>query len=363
VLKQTFRYRCELVYLQTGVELRSHPSAGHPDPGTPIAMDRRGRFLTASGSQSGTLLEWSAEGTFVREVARLGNGPGEIPSFYIFPLVGRDGTIMARAQGKWMEFSEDLELRREVKTSFPGGSGSTALLDDGRILSSDSRTPPKSRYFHLFDPSTSGIFSFGEGTTPREDSLRLSSNSRPIAYAGGDRFWAAPTYSAGRGYTLELWSTHGHLLRTIRREVNWFPPGADLPGPDVPVPAGTPQRASEEGVQQKLPTAVPRPPSHITAIAVDESGLIYVYLRIVTDRWRYLGDQQVDEEYGRMIPLYIEVIDPDAAEVLVSSGPHYTNPGTDVSQFPRSNLGYSWSEDLNGLSRFKIVKLSLMPKK
>jgi hypothetical protein len=116
-------------------------------------------------------------------------------------------------------------------------------------------------------------------------------------------------------------------------------------------------------VQQKLPTAVPRPPSHITAIAVDESGLIYVYLRIVTDRWRYLGDQQVDEEYGRMIPLYIEVIDPDAAEVLVSSGPHYTNPGTDVSQFPRSNLGYSWSEDLNGLSRFKIVKLSLMPKK
>lgn len=60
----------------------------------------------------------------------------------------------------------------------------------------------------------------------------------------------------------------GVRLRTLRREVAWFPPGADRFAPSPEGQVGS------------------RPPSTITSVHHDGNGLLYVIASVVSDRWR-----------------------------------------------------------------------------
>jgi hypothetical protein len=98
----------------------------------------------------------------------------------------------------WTVLSPNLEFMRRVSASeFGGSSRSTVVLDDGTILSSRYSPSATPRWFRMAD-STGRVRSEVGPLEPR-DLVAIPGESRPIANAGGERFWAAPTRRVG-GY-------------------------------------------------------------------------------------------------------------------------------------------------------------------
>jgi hypothetical protein len=220
-----------------------------------------------------------------------------------------------------------------------GLPGLTAVLDDGRVLSSNALAGQR-HYFRIADTRGELVRSFG----PIEDAQDYGPagngiRDRLIAYAGGDTFWAAPPPDGRRGYELELWRTDGTLLRTVRRDVPWFPRRrqAEPPRPDSP------------------------PPPEIRVLHLDPSGLLFTVIRTNDARWRWIADSRERRARGDDIfDLRYEVIDAASGVVLASevadSAAAVPYPWAD-----RRRIGIQTVPDSNGLTTVRLLTYRLVP--
>jgi hypothetical protein len=364
VLDQARDFPCRLIFGAPTLVLQADERGEVDDiVATPIARDKAGRIFTSTGH--GSLTVWDARGKMLRSLGRAGNGPGEFAGTWAVAQIDPKGRVYVRdGGGRWSIFTADLQL---VRTTAPVPMGYSpefcVFLDDGRFLSATPSavdpTPTRGRpeySFTIYDFwSTKALAagtpeivkSFGP-VPPSERGVALSQHERALSYAGGATFWVGPPSFVGRGYELEQWSVSGERLRVIRREVSWFPRGADIAPP-----------ARGEGGPRERPAA-------IGGIHADSSGLIYVVVAVPNPRWTQPSGRrtgaQMRQDREESQHAYIEVIDSRSGVVLASEGP--MRPSRARAEFasgffPRSRMSYLFGESPEGFPRVSLREFRL----
>ena len=340
---------------RTGVSILPDSEGKSSDPAPPIVRATDGRFYTAAQSEPGRVLVWNADGTFARMVGRRGDGPGEFSGQYLGLFAGPGGDLYVRSIGRWTVYGPDGVLRWIRPSTVAGDQNRVAILQDGAIVSS---RPGNGFAFHVVRAATDRVQSFEPLAVTPDASPLLS--GRTIAAAGGTDFWALPIVGRGAGYKIELRDTTGQVRRTIRREVAWFPPGSDAPGPP-----SSDSRARNAGAWSGG-----RPPNSLDAIALDDRGLLFVYASVVLPTWRLRLQQSstVRDEAGNptwevrddseFFETHLEIIDTRRGVVLASA----VIPDA-YRQFSNSRLGYQRATSPDGGFIAHIVEFSLQPRR
>lgn len=359
VIAAPTRIPCTFRTVDTPVELRADEAGRVAGIGSRILRAPDGRFFTTWRTEVSV---WSADGRFIRNIGGQGGGPGE---FFGAPKLFFDaaGRLFALDRNRWTVYSPSLELlgTRSVAESQFGGPGSrhdtdgATLLDDGTFLSGDLSAHGAGSYFVIWDVAQ-GRGAPASSSPPvirTFDPVRQGEAGaayRAIGYAGGDTFWAGPPMmTSGRGYELELWRTDGTKLRTIRREVSWFPQrpngGRGRAGVDVPPPPG------------------------VGGILVDRAGLLYVFVTVPNEHWRPPRREDGSPPPPRPpnppdpADIYMDVIDPEAGVLLASAGPMPYGEAIarlPITGFRGTSWGYRVGETSDGLSFARILEHQLV---
>jgi hypothetical protein len=142
------------------------------------------------------------------------------------------------------------------------------------------------------------IRSFGAQAAAPPNSQRYASLSRVLAPARNRTYWATEY----QRYELTLWSLDGKILKTLRRQSDWFP--------------AEPQRLSFREP----------PPPHVRTMAVDGQDRLWVFVNVAAPTWREgypklgPGISEVGPEafsYEKLYRTTVEVLDPTVARVVV----------------------------------------------
>jgi hypothetical protein len=355
---------CQLQFRELPVELRVD-STDLAWIGEWVTRDRRGRFYSYSGY--GDVAVWNADGSLLRTIGRVGQGPGEFQPGLLGVHVRSNGELWVfdSFASRWTGF--DSSYRVLATAAYVGGGvvPSVALLDDGSFL--DAAQPPDSlnsvTVTLLRAPGGAGSMAvpsraFAPLTAAERRIYPALRRARRVAYAGGDLVWLGPPGASGRGYELELWSTSGSRLRTIRREAPWFPPGSDRGDPGAP---STP-----------VPTA-------ITKVIALPDGVLLVFLTVPNEHWSaaleaYQQAHSVRTEPqplpkpGDPSPLaagrdrYVEAIDTESGTVLATLGP-FSSEEVETRLpfwwFQGTNTGYRRVESPNGNDTIRLMEVVL----
>lgn len=299
---------CVIVLRETNILLRADPTGARPDPGPTVVRDGRGRYYTTNASGfPATINLWNEEGQYVSTFGRPGDGPGEFTArgdLNIHVDV-HDRVHVRDGAPNWSVFSPDQEFLWRTSAALMGGNrGATAVLDDGTVLTSQYLPSHQAHYFRVVD--STGVVQ--RAIAPIDPQLvSMPYIERPIAYASGATFWAGPPTVDGYGpdgYLLQEWTVSGELVRSIRRNAPWFP-----------VSWPRPARQSEGG-------SMPRPPTQVAALHVDDTGLLLVFIPGPSEQWRSMTyrefSQLEEEERNAMFQVVVDVIDTRAGVLLAS---------------------------------------------
>lgn len=331
---------CRIEFRETGVRLRAVADGSHPDPGRTVVVDSNGRYITANApGWVGVISVWDSRGGYLSSFGRLGQGPGEFTVRGMMNLFidRRDNLHVMDGGFIWSVFTPRHEFVRSTSAyAVTGFEMGTVMLDDGNFLASESARD-RSRYFRVVDTTGAVRRTFA----PAEDD-GFEWGLRPLAYAGGDTFWAAPPIEGGDAYVLEEWGVDGELRRTLRREAPWY-------------------RWAGHG---EISPSVSR--LHVT-----NDGLLYVLVRRPTEEYRReferasrRGEFVAREARDGLTEVLFEVIDARSGELLASD----LHPATEARQFvPRalfrgSLTGYRYREGEDGLPFVEIVRVELVPR-
>lgn len=328
---------CRIEFRAAGIRLEAVADGSRPDPGRTLVLDSDGRFISANARGWDAVVSvWDARGRYLSSFGRRGDGPGEFagPGMMSLFMDDKDNVHVRDGALRWSVFSREHEYVRRVAAVAMGGlPGTTVILDGGWALASDGRGPDPTGDFRVVDPDGALQRTFGharDGEAGRPE--------RPIAYAGGDTFWAGPRQEAD-AYVLEEWGTDGVLRRALRRDVSWWEPlGSAEASPAV----------------RQL---------HIT-----KTGLLYVMVRRATREFarEYASAQRRGERMdpGRreaLTEIVAEVIDTRSGELLASqvhSAPQFREIMPRVL-FRGSLRGYRYEVGEDGLPFVDIVDLVL----
>jgi hypothetical protein len=283
---------CAIVFEETGVQLVADSAGRRPDPGRRIIRDARGRYLSAMARGFDAFVAvWDSSGAFVQALGGPGGGPGELSETGTISLfTDAKGRIHVRdGRPDWSIFDEDMHFLSKAPAASIGGLyGRTIVFDDGTVLAAHPVAGSRRHYFHIADLTGRTIRRFAPYEDPRVHRRR----DRQVVRAGADRFWAAPVEIDGSGYVLELWNTRGELLRTVRRDVEWFPATGPVDDPSSP------------------------PPPNLEILTVDSSGIVITTSAIPNQNW--VPRDRQSREVAQYYDLMIEAIDTRTMTLLVS---------------------------------------------
>lgn len=336
VLNETTKFPCEIRYVKTGVVLQQSPDGKGEDIGEEVVRLPDGRYL-GSPAHNAEIYVWNRDGTFLQALGRAGRGPGEFATGPKAIRLHDSGRIyIADNSLRWSIFDASLKLvgTRPAASTGTGFINSTVVLDDATVLTSFSGGE---KSFHVYDFNRSDtpvpplVREFGPPNTSALGAMRLS-------YRGGKAFWAAPPTRLGAAYVLELWSTDGTLLRTVRRNVPW------------------------------VPAATATTDASVVVLHEPEDGLLFVAISIRKKEFFALSrPEKFNFTPGgpadRSIDSYFEVIDVRAGVVLASRGPiPWLTDALErpIQFFHNSRQGVQRSEDENGFPRVSISEVQLV---
>jgi hypothetical protein len=321
---------CRIRIHPTGVQLVGD-GGNVPSPAPSVAIDSRGRYITALGAGGG-LAVWSAKGQFVRRVGRVGIGPGEFAKGWLGIFLDADNNIVARDNSSnFLFFDSSLVWRRSLRVPVAAIPTYAHLVEDDRLLVSHPIGSTLSHYFELVElgeEKNSGRRYFGN--VPGLKSGRRTSVARATTYLGQGLFWAAPFEGSASGYRLEKWSIDGEVKRVVDRPVSWFPK------------VYNPHQA---GIRSTSP-----PPPHIKLIHAFADGLVFVVIRVNLSQ---LQDELYDWRF--------EVVDTEAGAIVASNlaDRHREIP---YMMFPSRSSGYLFLDDSPLSDRIVIIRLMLEPR-
>lgn len=301
-----------------------------------LALDGEGRYYLMSRPAT-SIQVFSADGGFLEEIGREGEGPGEFlwaQALHVEP----DGELMVldRQAQRITVFRPDRSLDRTVPfRGFGPGFHVLPTAGDSILVGGYSFTPELfGESLHVLAPDGRRVRSLGEPSHPitSRDPHGLM---RALARAAGGRMWIA---SRDR-YHIELWELDGRRRSILVRDIDWFEPlevRADAPPP---------------------PRAV------LTSLREDLSGRLWITFTVPTARWYDAAQRSTQDPHGwQMVDddlwtnTHVEVVDPSAGTVLASARfPHRWH----THLFGDAFLGRTVVDQDAGTLRIVVLDLSL----
>ena len=337
---RTGKTPCRIRFRDTGVRLRPSGDGLTPDPGRRVVVDSHGRIISASAiGWPAVVTVWDARGRYLYFLGGEGEGPGEFSARGVLNLFidSSDNLHVRDGSLGWSVFSPQHLFLRRVPADVMGGlAGTTVILDDGSALNSDGRRFRGEHYFRVADSTGALHRAFapiGDGSSGR--------GFRPIAYAGGDTFWAAPGEEGADAYVLEQWGTDGTLRRRLHRDADWY--------------RWSGNRETSPSVQQ---------------LHIGPGGLLYVLVwrptrdyRREYERARRRGERVAADLRDGLTESVLEVIDTRSGELLASEAYPVSQARRVLPRtlFRGSFLGYRYEEGPDGPS-VEIVAVELIPR-
>jgi hypothetical protein len=272
-----------------------------------------GRYVVVSHPNDYEMSVFDSLGTFKQKLGRAGDGPGEFRFIRWLQPAGGNLHVIDIRQARRTVYSPDfrvLESQRLPALSNPL-MGATMVGDSLLVVNAIVRSPERVGFLlHsvAFGPSEGHIVrSYGEASDGYRWDVPEGRYMRRIGNARSGNVWSAPWTA----YAVEEWDPAGHLVRTVMRAAEWFPPHL---GEDGPLSPGRP------------------PLPRIMDVKEDDSGRLWVLVRVSSDNWG-AGLQaegagahhpELDGRYAVADPelafdSIIEVIDPGSGHLLASS--------------------------------------------
>ena len=261
-----------------------------------VRRDPHGNFWVLS--QSSLPRSYSPTGKFTRTFGRSGPGPGEF-SWAVEDLFWLPADSIMMVDGlnhRATVFAPDGRYVREIQTPSQLVNGivlnwPSRVLMSGHVASSSAAGLP----LHFVSFAGSSV-RFNRSFGPDKGKLRPSDRGTTYHFTGRAPNGTIVTARAER-YRIYLWSDEGDLLSTITRAATWFPDSG----------------AGRVGTPDSPPTPA------ISAIDVDSTGLIWIYLRVAAPTWKRawarvpLGAREVSNsqlDYPSLYNTRVEVVDP-----------------------------------------------------
>jgi len=272
-----------------------------------IARDRHGSFYVAPRSGTNpSVFVYDSSGRLNRQIGRRGQGPGEFTMPWSLALGAEDTLYVFNYFNRRMSvFLPDGLFVRSVM--LPLVADQVLPMGDGIIVATGNRSTPGSEGLplHLLTGDGVSLFAFGD-----EDPIvdrRYLENRRQISRASDGTVWS----SRNLKYEIQRWDLDGHLVETIIREAEWFPPR----DPEITEP-----------LREVLPPKrVTRPSiSWFHGSYQDDSGLLWLNSVVAARDWReheiILGYEQpiTPAINDKLYDTLIEVIDPVEGRLLAS---------------------------------------------
>lgn len=257
----------------------------------PLRVERapNGHVLVVPAERQGELLEFGADGAFVRRIGRPGRGPGDFGAILALAAGPADSMyVMDAGNRRLVVLDGDLEIARFGRLPVVGGW--FGVLDDGSvvILTAVPRGSDASRdRLTVLDRTLQTVRTFLPGPIPTFPA-EIRAAQRRIGVAPDGRI----VVSHVDRYELEVWRADGSGGRVLLRSPPWFQTG----GTEV-------DRASRSA----------GPPAAILAEAprIDAAGRLWTVVRIAASPAPAATGDDVDS--------VVEVIDPDSGELIASA--------------------------------------------
>ena len=304
---------------------------------TAVRADSRGRYWVLEWRRPPRLFD--ANGRFMRNVGRIGQGPGEfVFAFDAGQVAGDSILVIDAAARRATVFSPDLRPRRYVSLRTQLFSTTVVRWPD-RVM---TNTRPTSREggWPLSVTSFAGsdiavVTSFGPDDSPSRPGAMPTHR---LAKTGDGRIWAADVQQ----YRLVEWAGDGDRVATLERNPDWF---------DGKVSGG-------------LGTSTSPPPPAIQAIDVDDNGRIWVFVAVAADTWREAWPGRArarrevraqDMAYEKLYRTMVEVIDPTEGRVITRR----TIDQWVIAALPGRRIA-AYTVDRDGIPQVEISQIELV---
>ncbi len=264
-----------------------------------VARDRLGRFYVAPTAEPWSIAVYDAGGRFSKLIGRRGEGPGEYQFIMrVLTLPGDSMLVIDVGNGRITLLSPDHQPVRTIR--MPGYITDVVPLRDGTMIAHGRVATAEGIGFplHLLSRDGSVIRSFGS-VRPEARRDRPQAGIRKIAAANAGEVWSRHMDR----YEIDLYSVDGVLLRSIRRDVEWYRPYDYRPG-------------------------TPRTPPMPVAVGIwqDGPGRLWTMSRIPSDSWRvdrrYPGQPERPippfDKYAHEFETVLEVFDAATGNLLAS---------------------------------------------
>lgn len=296
------------------------------------ARDGRGRYYVVE--TYGTEIKvFNSAGMYLQSIGREGGGPGEFMGISAISISPGDILhIFDWSNMRRSVFGPNYRFVRSVRLEIQPSLGVHRLADGRFILAASIRTPERiGSPLHLLNGRGRVIRSFGSQSGIFRPDIPYMGR-RAIGAAPGDRVWSGYR----NRYALELWDASGQLIRTLERDVDWFPPQL---------------RKMEEGSEPSAPS--PR----LQAVREDAQGLLWVTILVADSNWRDAGElhgrRSID--FKTYYDTMVEVLDPRTGTVLAQK----RLPDA-VSGFLGDRLLVAGVGDAAGVPRLGVWRVSLL---
>jgi hypothetical protein len=301
-----------------------------------VTADGRGRFWVIL--EGATPKVFGADGRFLTEIGRIGQGPGE----FLAPTGGfrlpGDSMLILDRTGRATVVGPDLVVGRMIRLTASIWSD-VIVVKWPEVVFANGRPSPRGVSFPLHRFSFSGsttqpLGSFGADTGAIQPNPAAAIRRLTGAKAGN--VWAA---DYGR-FRLTLWTAAGEKVKVLERDPAWFPPSSDIF-------LGSPAR----------------PPESTTAGIREDplTGFIWVFVNMPANTWREAwpagrGREVTMRSIGweKLYDTMVEVIDPTAARVVARG----SIPGMTLAVFPDGRVAM-YALEADDTPRFNILDVRL----
>jgi hypothetical protein len=270
-------------------------------------VDSKGRFWLTDGTIPQI---FDPDGRFLTMAGRRGRGPGEFIRGIPMASAGDSMVVLDAALGRAVIMTADKSGVRTV--SMPPGlaSGIVIRWPDIVVHSGSVATPERIGYtLHRASYAGSSVV-LSTSTSPIDDEVRPGDAEPPnlLSPAAADgTFWT----SEARVYRFAQWDHNLRKLKLFERQPTSWP------------------RKLERAPTVSTPTHAPDP--YVAAVSTDESGLVWVFLRVAADDWQEAWPKEVrgrdlsgewleanagKVEFHKLRSTLVEVIDPSEGVVV-----------------------------------------------
>jgi hypothetical protein len=288
------------------IEFRPVANLALPDSGadgrpSAVRIDSRGRYWLLR--QDDVPAVFTPGGRFLQLLGRRGKGPGEFLDAYDVLSAPADSVAVVDGLARRVTvFDRELRLARQSTLPFAIRSPVVSSWPDSIVASGAYPTPESAGWpMHLMslrNAEARVLRSFGTGAgelRPDGGMTTWHFLSPPV----DGQLWAAWVY----GYNVQHWTPAGKLLYAFERRPSWFskPAASRLGSPEI------------------------RPDPFVSGIEQDAAGLLWVFIRVPSQRWKEAwpqvpkGTREVPSRniaFDKLFDTLIEVIDPNAATVV-----------------------------------------------